>query len=47
MSVARIDGSFIRLLKQLAKTELLILDDFGLEPLKQTPANHRMAHFDW
>jgi DNA replication protein DnaC len=30
---ARADGSYGRLLQQLAKTELLILDDWGLAPL--------------
>jgi DNA replication protein DnaC len=30
---ARGDGSYGRLLQQLAKTELLILDDWGLAPL--------------
>lgn len=35
LSAARLDGSYIRLLNQIAKTPLLILDDFGLQPLTQ------------
>jgi DNA replication protein DnaC len=38
--VAKLDGSFIRLLNQLEKVRLLILDDFGLVPLDQ---NTRLA----
>jgi DNA replication protein DnaC len=34
LSVARGDGSYGRLLARLAKTELLVIDDFGLAPLK-------------
>jgi len=30
---ARLDGTYIRWLNQIAKTPLLILDDFGLQPL--------------
>src|SRR4051812_24230378 len=30
---ARADGPYPNLLKRLAKTQVLILDDFGLEPL--------------
>lgn len=33
LATARLDGSYIRWLNQLAKTPLLILDDFGLQPL--------------
>jgi DNA replication protein DnaC len=32
---ARLDGSYIRWLNQIAKNPLLILDDFGLQPLSQ------------
>lgn len=46
MSIARTDGSYVRLLKQLSKTELLILDDFGLEPLKQTQRNDLLEIMD-
>lgn len=34
LAVARGDGSYGRLLARLAKTELLVLDDFALTPLK-------------
>ncbi|GAB3182961.1 IS21-like element helper ATPase IstB [Telluribacter humicola] len=33
LAAARIDGSYIKWLNQIAKTPLLILDDFGLQPL--------------
>lgn len=33
LEVARADGSYSRLLARLAKTELLILDDWGMAPL--------------
>lgn len=32
---AKLDGSFIKLLNQLEKVKLLILDDFGLQPMNQ------------
>lgn len=35
LRIARGDGSYGKRLLQLAKTELLILDDFGLKPLAQ------------
>lgn len=34
--VAKLDGSFVRLLNQLEKVSLLILDDFGLAPMDQS-----------
>ena len=34
LRIAHADGSYGRLLNQLAKTDLLILDDFGLDALK-------------
>lgn len=34
LAVARADGSYGRLLARLAKTELLVIDDFALTPLK-------------
>jgi DNA replication protein DnaC len=37
---AKLDGSFIKLLNQIEKMSLLILDDFGLTPLDQ---NTRLA----
>lgn len=36
LRIAHADGSYGRLLNQLAKIDLLILDDFGLEALKST-----------
>ena len=33
LAIARSDGSYARLLTQLAKTDLLILDDWGLAPV--------------
>jgi DNA replication protein DnaC len=38
--IAKLDGSFVKLLNQLEKIRLLILDDFGLAPLDQ---NTRLA----
>src|SRR5882762_6534796 len=35
LRIARADGSFHKRLSALAKTDLLILDDFGLKPLTQ------------
>ncbi len=34
LALARADGSYAKLLERLAKAQLLILDDFGLAPLK-------------
>lgn len=36
LRIARGDGSFGKKLLQLAKTDLLILDDFGIKPLQQS-----------
>src|SRR5262249_45338669 len=36
LRIARGDGSYSKLLRQLARLDLLILDDFGLKPLSQT-----------
>jgi DNA replication protein DnaC len=33
LAAARLEGTYIRWLNQIAKTPLLILDDFGLQPL--------------
>jgi DNA replication protein DnaC len=38
--VAKLDGSFVKLLNQLDKASVLILDDFGLAPMDQ---NTRLA----
>lgn len=34
LSIARIDGSYLKLLAKLARTDLLVLDDLGLCPLE-------------
>lgn len=34
LAIARVDGTYPRLLARLAKVELLIIDDFGLAPMK-------------
>ena len=34
LAAARLDGSYIRWLNLIAKMPLLIIDDFGLQPLK-------------
>ena len=33
LAAARIDGTYVRWLNMIAKTPLLIIDDFGLQPL--------------
>lgn len=38
--LAKLDGTFVKLLNQFGKISLLILDDFGLQPLDQ---NTRLA----
>ena len=35
ISIAKLEGSYLTLLNQLEKPTLLILDDFGLQPLTQ------------
>lgn len=40
LATARLDGTYLRWLNQIAKTPLLILDDFGLQPLDH---NTRLA----
>lgn len=39
LSIAHGDGRFARIIQQLAKTELLVLDDWGLEKLTLTQRN--------
>lgn len=34
LAAARLDGTYIRWINMIAKTPLLIIDDFGLQPLK-------------
>lgn len=36
ITVAKLEGTLLKLLSQIEKTHLLILDDFGLQPLDQT-----------
>jgi DNA replication protein DnaC len=36
VSQAKLDGTFIKLLNQVEKVHLLILDDFGMHPLDPT-----------
>lgn len=33
---SKLDGTFLKLLEQLRKTDLIIIDDFGLIPMEQT-----------
>ena len=35
VKLAKLDGSYLKLLKRLQKLELLILDDFGIMPFDQ------------
>ena len=35
LAVSKLDGTYLKLLNQLEKIRLLILDDFGLQPLEQ------------
>ncbi|WP_422414320.1 MULTISPECIES: IS21-like element helper ATPase IstB [unclassified Endozoicomonas] len=46
LSLAHGDGSYSRQLKQLAKVDLLILDDWGLEPLTQQQRNDLLEVMD-
>ncbi|WP_367025276.1 IS21-like element helper ATPase IstB [Methylococcus sp. ANG] len=42
LAVARGDGSYSRLMNQLARTDLLILDDWGIQPLTASQRNDLM-----
>ncbi len=46
LTVTHGDGSYSKLLKQLARTDLLILDDWGLEPLTQQQRNDLLEIMD-
>ena len=46
MTQAKADGSYQKLLNQLAKTALLIIDDWGLEPLEQAHRHDLMEIMD-
>ena len=39
LTVAKAKGSILQELKKIERTELLILDDFGLQPLDTTARN--------
>ena len=45
-SQAKADGSYSKMLQQLAKIDILILDDWGLEPLKAAQRNDLMEIMD-
>ncbi len=38
LKIARVDGSYLKLMTRLGRTQLLILDDFGLSALSETEA---------
>jgi DNA replication protein DnaC len=42
LRIAHGDGSYVRLMGQLLKTDLLILDDWGIQPLTRTQRNDLM-----
>jgi DNA replication protein DnaC len=46
LTIAHGDGSFASMLTKLAKTELLIIDDWGLEPLKHHQRNDLLEIMD-
>ncbi|MCL6272296.1 IS21-like element helper ATPase IstB, partial [Sansalvadorimonas sp. 2012CJ34-2] len=46
LTLARGDGSYSKQLRQLEKTDLLILDDWGLEPLTQEQRNDLLEIMD-
>jgi DNA replication protein DnaC len=46
LTQAKADGSYHKQLKQLAKCQLLIIDDWGLEPLKSAQRNDLMEIMD-
>jgi len=46
MNQAKADGSYQKLLKQLANTQLLLIDDWGLEPLEAAHRHDLMEIMD-
>jgi DNA replication protein DnaC len=46
LTQAKADGTYHKVLKNLAKTDLLILDDWGLEPLNAAQRNDLMEIMD-
>ena len=46
LTQAKADATYVKLLKQLAKVQLLILDDWGLEPLQPAHRHNLMEILD-
>jgi DNA replication protein DnaC len=46
LTQAKADGSYPKLLRQLARIRLLVLDDWGLEPLTQAHRNDLLEIMD-
>ena len=46
LTQAKADGSYSKLLRQLARVEVLLLDDWGLEPLQQSQRHDLMEILD-
>ena len=46
LTQAKADGSYHKQLQQLAKIQLLVIDDWGLEPLKPAHRNDLMEIMD-
>lgn len=46
LTQAKADGTYYKKLKQLAKVQMLIIDDWGLEPLKPAQRNDLMEIMD-
>lgn len=46
LTQAKADGTYYKRLKQLAKVQMLIIDDWGLEPLKPAQRNDLMEIMD-
>ncbi len=42
LTLAKADGTYRKLLKQLARIRLLLIDDWGLEPMTPAQRNDRM-----
>lgn len=46
LSIAQADGTYLRLLRKLARKDLVILDDLGLSPLPGEAGNHLLEILD-
>ncbi len=46
LTQSKVDGTYLKTLQSLAKTELLNIDDWGLEPLKAVQRNDLMELMD-